>query len=171
MPYCRKQAGIAIPRTTSLVPKSIHASLVSIAWRWNPIPITSVRVLYRASWSESRQKAQRSSSMSQHSKMAAPSLAAKLSMTWRHLKLRAMPSSPIAMMPVWMMSRIRYIPGIYLEEIRDKKVVSCHFSCKVYVIKIYTSSPNPKFTTSSMILPSIIYNKVLNFRKCRNYRS
>ena len=54
---------------------------------------------------------------------------------------------------------------------RDKKVVSCHFSCKVYVIKIYTSSPNPKFTTSSMILPSVIYNKVLNFRKYRNYRS
>lgn len=108
--------------------------------------------------------------MSQHSKMAAPSLAARLSMTWRLSRLRAMPSSPTAMIPVWMMSRIRYIPGIYLEEIRDKKVVSCHFSCKVYVIKIYTSSPNPKFTTSSMILPSIIYNKVLNFRKCRNYR-
>ncbi len=31
MPYCRKQVGTAIPRTISLVPKSIHASSVSIA--------------------------------------------------------------------------------------------------------------------------------------------
>lgn len=29
-----------------------------------------------------------------------------------------MPSSPTAMMPVWMMSRIRYIPEIYLGEIK-----------------------------------------------------
>ena len=56
--------------------------------------------------------------MNQHSKMAAPSLAARLSMTWPLSRLRAMPSSPTVMMPVWMMSRIRYIPEIYLGEIK-----------------------------------------------------
>lgn len=72
--------------------------------------------------------------MSQHSKMAAPSLAARLSMTWSHSRHRVMPSLSTAMIPVWMMSRIRYIPEIYLEGINYMQVASSLFSIYIYPV-------------------------------------
>lgn len=50
--------------------------------------------------------------------MAVLSLAAELSTTWIHLRKIAMASLRIGMTIAWMMSKKKFILGIYLKEIR-----------------------------------------------------